>query len=245
MKRTKAVKFLLPSLLLAITISTSSRAGDLLIKIGNVDEALMESYKITEGNFIMQKSVFFDGLEAAVSDISSKQPGYFIKKKVIEARPEIKNLFPCRARIAGQQENSEKSGWEKFILFYTDKKTDRGYYIFQVNKTESDTHNSVSSVAVASQQGRLEKWQISDKFPRGEKKTVYRIDQKYFYHQLNQGNFPDWIKGIVGISNGIGVLVLKKNNELNYQSDEILVWVRLNDFSGRTTIPVVIGWERE
>ena len=245
MRKTKAVRFLLISLLLSIILSASSRAGDLLIKIGNVDETLMESYKITEGNFIMRKAVFFDGLEAAVSDISSKQPGAFIKKRVTEAGPEIKNLFPCMARIAGQQGYSEKSGWKKFILFYTDKKKDRGYYVFQINKTESDTHNSISSVAVANQQGRLEKWQISDNFPRGEKKTVYRIDQKYFYHQLSQGNFPDWIKAIVGISNGIGVLVLKKNNELSGQSDEILVWVRLNDFSGRTTVPMVIGWERE
>ncbi len=243
-------------LLISVSVTCFScpvRAGDVMIKIANITDRFMNKYSRTEGNFLKQGEVFFDGLEQILNvkgvilrDEGDLNRGFVLNKNLKEARSEIKNMFPFKCKLTGRQMPSDNSGWDKLIICSM-REDSMGYFILEVGEGAS-RYKAVSEIAVKNEGGRLERWRISEGFPKGEEKTVYRVAQEYFMHQMRQGNFVKWFQNIVSKRNGIGMLIVEKNDEQDEESDAVLVWVNLEDVlkngNGLSEAVIVVGWQR-
>jgi hypothetical protein len=239
------------NLLIVNHIASPVWAAEALVKIAHVSNRIMDSYSRTGRGSYFSKNIFYDGLEQDLdSGIKWDNEGYInrdsVSKKIFrQVRPEVKKLLPDMGVLVGRQLSFGNWGWNKFIVDFKDM-VGKGNYII-----ESGGGNAIiSNIAVKNKEGRMEGWEISDRFlGGGTEKTVYRVSQTYLMQQLRKQNALEWFYKMVPKSSGVGLMIIRKDYEQNPDdsSDMILIWIHLEGLlynkQDLLSASIVIGWK--
>jgi hypothetical protein len=250
------------NLLFIVNLFSTVWAGEAMVKIANVSDRVMDKYIKRGGIFFTERSGFYDGLlEQALyygvkagavrpEDMGSIHRDSVLEKDLREARQEIKKLFPFMGSLVGRQEPAGSSGWNKFIVNFKNK-DGKGDYIVEVGGRDPLGTEEISHFAVKNKEGKLKNWRISDKSPgKGEGKTVYRMSQTYFMQQLRQKDAFYWLRSVMPESDGVGLMIIRRNYELGLgdNSDMVLVWIHLESLpqrqKGLPEASIVLGWKQ-
>ena len=228
--------------------ATPVAAGEIMVKIANIRENIMNGYSKSEGMFFKNRNVFFDNLEHALNtgvlskdmELDTGSAKAILDKSFGKYDLETAEQFQFAGRITGRQAPSAVSSWNKLIISFNDSSA--GAYLMKIAGVSHAGCGVLKSVAVKNRQGRLERWDTGEITSTGSTKTACVIDED----MLRQKNFQAMFQNMASAGNGLGIMVIRKNSGGHENSDTVLIWIDFKSRSNKNVLPpaasIVLGW---
>jgi hypothetical protein len=259
----KRVFIILPILLSGITLapqsSELSAEQRFLVKIANVSDWVMEQHLDRGKNMWDERDDSFPGIGMALDNgVTDKSVWWEDKehiersslseKRVVLLEGRIGELYPTKGevKVEGCEPPSKENGWN-ICTFDLEELKDIVNLIFEIGGGYKPYEQQLTYAGIRNPSGEIERISIrKEAMNENRMKVAYVVPQSEFSFYLAKSDARDWLDKKFPLEYGVGLLVIQRDKDYQFDTDKCLLKVHLNrdelEKRGFKTIEVVLGW---
>jgi hypothetical protein len=220
-------------------------ASEVLLKIACVETKALNAFRVPRTLFSSDElSVDYSALAAAVTHTVSGKPGVNgsrpLQAVLHDVPAGLQARYPEQGRVIGRQQPGGSSGWQKYVIDFSNAPV--VFLEFSVARAVLDSLAAASTVAGLRERPILQYTHGSTQ--QGD--AVFTAGYSFFAQQLAQANARGWLRDIMSVRNGIGLVALRRA-DFETRTDTLIIEIDQRGLphngSGRQEIFIVLGWD--
>jgi len=244
---------------LTLLSSELSAEQRFLIKIANVSDWVMEQHLDRGKNMWDERDDSFSGIGMALDNgVTDKGVWWgdkehidrssLAEKKVVLLEGKMAELYPTKGEVKVEvcEPPSKENGWN-ICIFDLEELKDIVNLIFEIGGGYKPYEQQLAYAGIRNPTGEIERISIrKEAMNENRMKVAYVVPQSEFSFYLAKSDARDWLDKKFPMAYGVGLLVIQRDKDYQFDTDKCLLKVHLNrdelEKRGFKSIEVVLGW---